>query len=216
MPILHSTELADYIEANGDPGGSVVDSLLIKTADVAGRLAVMSISEHQARFLEMLVRSMNVNLAVEVGTFTGRSSLAIAKGLTDAGKLICCDVSEEWTSVARSAWAEAGVDQRIELRIGPAVDTLNAMPADAEIDLAFIDADKTGYMSYYEALVPRMRVGGLILIDNVLWSGRVIDATVTDPDTIAIRELNAHVLADNRTMSSLLPIGDGVSMHQRL
>ena len=142
--------------------------------------------------------------------------MAIAKGLPEGGRLICCDVSEEWTAIAREAWAAAGIDDRIELRIAPAIESLEALPADAEIDLAFIDADKTGYLSYYEAIVPRLRVGGVVMVDNVLWGGRVIDDSVDDPDTMAIREFNAHVLQDDRTLSTLLPIGDGLSMHQRL
>ena len=216
MPILHSQELRDYVEANGDPSGPVVDALHARTAEVAGRLAGMSVSEHQARYLEILTRAMGVKLAVEVGTFTGRSSLAIAKGLSTGGRLICCDVSKEWTAVAREAWQAAGVDGRIELRIAPALDTLSALPSDDLIDLAFIDADKTGYLSYYEAIVPKLRVGGVILVDNVLWGGSVIDDTVVDADTVALRDFNAHVLRDDRTFSTLLPIGDGVSMHQRL
>ncbi|MDG2261053.1 MAG: O-methyltransferase [Actinomycetota bacterium] len=216
MPILHSQELSNYVEVNGSPSGPDVAALLARTADVAGRLAVMSVSEHQARYLEILTRAMGVELAVEVGTFTGRSSLAIAKGLPSGGRLICCDVSEEWTAVARDAWQAAGVDSQIELRIAPAIETLSALPSGEPIDLAFIDADKTGYLSYYELIVPKLRVGGVILVDNVLWSGRVIDESVDDPDTVALREFNAHVLRDHRTFSTLLPIGDGVSMHQRL
>lgn len=216
MPILDNERLAEYVEANGDPGGPIVDALHARTAEATGLHARMSISEHQARFLEILTRTMNVRLAVEVGTFTGRSSLAIALGLPEGGRLICCDISDEWTTIAREAWAEAGVADRIELRIGPAIDTLAALDDSAGIDLAFIDADKPAYIDYYEAIVPRLRVGGIVLADNVLWSGRVVDDSDTGDDTRAIRAFNAHVLADERTLSTLLPIGDGVSVHQRL
>ena len=164
----------------------------------------------------MLTRTMNVRLAVEVGTFTGRSSLAIALGLAEGGRLICCDISEEWTSVAREAWAAAGIEDRIDLRIGPAIETLADLDESDEIDLAFIDADKPAYTDYYEAIVPRLRVGGIVLADNVLWSGRVVDDDDTGEDTVAIRAFNEHVLGDHRTMSTLLPIGDGLSVHQRL
>ena len=193
-----------------------MDRLLARTTEDTGPAAGMSISEHQARFLELLTRGMNVQLAVEVGTFTGRSSLAIASGLGSGGQLICCDISEEWTSIARDAWEEAGLTDRIDLRIGPAIETLRSIPDDAAIDLAFIDADKPSYVEYYEAIVPRLRAGGVVLADNVLWSGRVIDAEDNSDDTVGIRRFNAHVLEDRRTFSTLLPVGDGLSMHQRL
>jgi caffeoyl-CoA O-methyltransferase len=149
---------------------------------------------------------------VEVGTFTGYSALCLARGLEPGGRLLCCDVSEEWTAIAQAAWQAAGVDDRIDLHIAPALDTLKAQPSTPDIDLAFIDADKPNYRSYYNELVPRMRPGGLVVVDNVLWSGRVVDPSATDPDTEAIRAFNEHVLADPRTDSVMLPIADGLTL----
>jgi caffeoyl-CoA O-methyltransferase len=162
-----------------------------------------------------VARLIGTRTAVEVGTFTGYSSICIARGLAAGGRLLCCDVSEEWTAIARQHWVAAGVDDRIELRIGPAADTLRGLPADPPIDLAFIDADKTGYRTYYDEIVERLRPGGLVLIDNVLWSGNVIDPADTSADTEAIRALNDHVMADERVDAVLLPISDGLTVARR-
>jgi caffeoyl-CoA O-methyltransferase len=166
--------------------------------------------------LEVVTRAMGVSLAVEVGTFTGSSSLAIARGLAPGGRLICCDISEEWTAVARRAWADAGVDDRVELRIAPALDTLRALAPDPVVDLAFLDADKTGYAAYYDEIVPRLRPGGLLLVDNTLQAGRVADPVADDTNTVAIREFNDKVMADDRVRTSLLPVGDGLTFVQRV
>jgi caffeoyl-CoA O-methyltransferase len=177
--------------------------------------SAMQIGDDQAVLLEVVTRAMGVSLAVEVGTFTGSSSLAIARGLAPGGRLICCDVSEEWTAVARRAWADAGVDDRVELRIAPAIDTLRALPPDPVVDLAFLDADKTGYAGYYDEIVPRLRPGGLLLVDNTLQGGRVADPAADDTNTVAIREFNDKVMADDRVRSTLLPVGDGLTFVQR-
>jgi caffeoyl-CoA O-methyltransferase len=153
-----------------------------------------------------------VHRAVEVGTFTGYSALCIARGLADDGRLLCCDVSEEWTAIGREAWKRAGVDGRIDLRIAPAIETLRALPTDEPIDLAFVDADKGGYAAYYEELLPRLRANGVILVDNTLWSGAVVDASRTDDDTEAIRAFNDMVAADERVESVILTIGDGLTL----
>jgi caffeoyl-CoA O-methyltransferase len=150
-----------------------------------------------------------------VGTFTGYSALCIARGLQPGGRLLCLDVSEEWTRVGRRHWDQAGVGDRIELRIGPAADALQALPADPPIDLAFIDADKTGYRTYYDAIVDRLRPGGVVLLDNVLWGGSVVDAANTEADTEAIRAVNAHVAADPRVEAVMLPISDGLTLARR-
>lgn len=150
--------------------------------------------------------------AVEVGTFTGFSALAIARALPSDGHLLCCDVSEEWTAIGRRAWARAGVDDRIELRIAPALDTLAGLPDEPIIDLVFIDADKPGYVDYWEALLPRMRPGGLVLVDNTLWSGRVVDGADHDDTTSVIRAFNDHVTADPRVELVVLPICDGLTL----
>jgi caffeoyl-CoA O-methyltransferase len=154
--------------------------------------------------------------AVEVGTFTGYSSLCIARGLAPGGTLLCCDVSEEWTAIGRRAWERAGLADRIELRIAPAIETLRSLPTEPAIDLAFIDADKGGYPNYWEELAPRVRPGGLLLADNVLWSGRVADGEADeDGDLRAIREFNDRVAADDRVDAVVLPAFDGLTIARR-
>jgi len=150
------------------------------TADQTGWAAQMQIGDDQAVLMETIVRAMGATRAVEVGTFTGYSALAVARGLGPSGRLLCCDVNEEWTAIAREAWQKAGVADRIELRIAPAADTLRALPEEEQFDFAFIDADKTGYPLYYEEILKRLRTGGLILIDNVLQNGRVLDESSTE------------------------------------
>ncbi len=173
----------------------------------------MQIGSDQGSLMALLVRLTGARRAIEIGTFTGYSSLAIARALPADGSLLCCDVSEEWTSIARRYWARAGVDHKIELRIGPALDTLAALPADATFDLAFIDADKPAYAGYLEALLARMPSNALIMIDNTLWSGRV--ATEAEPDdanTAALQQLNDSIAADDRVDSFILPVGDGLTL----
>jgi caffeoyl-CoA O-methyltransferase len=172
----------------------------------------MQIAPEQGAFMTVLTRLLGARQAVEVGTFTGASALAVARGLPPGGRLLCCDVSEGWTAVAREAWQRAGVADRIELRIGPAVDTLRALPQNFVIDLAFVDADKTNYATYYEELLKRLRPNGVMLIDNTLWHGAVIDATAQDDSTKAIRAFNDAVATDDRVDTVLLPISDGVTM----
>jgi caffeoyl-CoA O-methyltransferase len=185
------------------------------TEDKTGPMAMMQIGDDQAVLMELIARAMNARNAIEIGTFTGYSSLAVARGMGPDGRLLCCDVSEEWTSVARDFWDRAGVADRIELRLGPAVDTLRSLPRDEQFDFAFVDADKTGYSDYYEELIPRMRGGGLILVDNTLQGGRVVDESADDDNTVAIRRFNDDVLADPRVRLVLLPIGDGVTVIQK-
>jgi caffeoyl-CoA O-methyltransferase len=185
---------------------------LIERTEALGPIARMQIAPEQGAFLTLLGRLLGARRIVEVGTFTGYSAICLARGLEPGGRLLCCDVSEEWTAIAQEAWRAAGVDDRIELRLAPALDTLKAQPSTPDIDLAFIDADKPNYRSYYNELVPRMRPGGLVVVDNVLWSGRVVDPSATDPDTEAIRAFNDHVLADPRTESVMLPIADGLTL----
>ena len=180
-----------------------------------GGVAAMQIGPDQQAFLTMLTRFAGVTNAVEVGTFTGTSALCLARGLAPGGRLLCCDVSEEWTAIAREAWAEAGVSDRIDLRIAPAIDTLRALPTDPVIDLAFIDADKQGYASYYEELVPRLRPGGWIVADNTLWGGQITDASSADPSTKALRAYNAHAAADDRVVTVLLAVADGLTISQK-
>ncbi|MGH9024645.1 MAG: O-methyltransferase, partial [Acidimicrobiia bacterium] len=160
----------------------------------------------------VLTRLIGARQAVEVGTFTGYSALCIARGLPADGRLLCCDVSEEWTSVGKRAWKRAGIADKIELRIAPAIDTLRSLPSDPVVDLAFIDADKPSYRAYLEELMPRLRPNGVILVDNTLWGGSVADPAVTDDNTEAIRAFNAAVAADRRVDCVLLPVADGLTL----
>jgi caffeoyl-CoA O-methyltransferase len=211
---LLSSELADYLVAHGSPPDAVQEALIEETAAL-GAVAGMQISPEQGAFLTVLTRLLGARNAIEIGTFTGYSALSIARGLPDGGRLICCDVSEEWTSIGRKAWESAGVADRIDLRIALALDTLGALPAGETFDLAFIDADKPNYANYYEALVPRMRVNGAILVDNVLWDGRVIQADADDDNTVAIRAFNDLVAADPRVETVMLPIADGLTIARK-
>lgn len=207
---LIDASVAGYIAANTTAPSPLEQRLIDETAQLTN--SGMQIAPTQARFMSLLTRALRPRLAVEIGTFTGYSALVVAQALPDGATLLACDVSEEWTAIGRRYWAEAGVDDRIDLRIGPAGDTLATLPADATVDLAFIDADKTGYLGYFEQLVPLLSDRGVILVDNVLWSGRVVSGDDTSPDTVALRAFNAHVQADPRVDVALLPIGDGLSM----
>jgi len=177
--------------------------------------AGMQIGADQATFMALLVRAIGARRCIEIGTFTGYSALAVAAALPEDGQLICCDISAEWTAMARRYWLEAGVAERIDLRLAPALDTLRELLADGgagQYDFAFIDADKANYGAYYEACLQLLRPGGLIALDNALWSGRVADAHQDDADTDAIRAINAKIDIDGRVDSSLLTIGDGVML----
>jgi caffeoyl-CoA O-methyltransferase len=186
-------------------------------ADTAalGDVSGMQIDDDQGQLLTMLAQVIGARRAIEIGTFTGYSSLCIARGLGDDAHLLCCDISEEWTSIARQAWKRAGVADRIELRLGPAIDTLRSLPAEPDIDLAFIDADKPGYVAYWDELVPRMRPGGLVLADNVLWSGRVIEADPEDRNIAAVRAFNDRVAADERVDVVVLTAFDGLTIARK-
>ncbi|MGZ0184646.1 MAG: O-methyltransferase [Acidimicrobiales bacterium] len=207
-------DLHDYV-LDHTTAGDDVDASLSETTGELGGVARMQVARDQGMFLSMLVSAVRPQLAIEVGTFTGTSSLAIARALPDGGRLLCCDVSEEWTAIARRHWEAAGVSDRINLVIAPAIQTLRALPDDTPVDFAFIDADKTGYLAYYEELVPRLSDHGLLVVDNVLWSGRVMDPSADDDDTVALREFNARVVADDRVDVVMLSIGDGVSVVRR-
>ena len=188
---------------------------LTERTQALGDRSGMQIGPDQAAFLTMLTRFAGVTNAIEVGTFTGTSALCVARGLGDGGRLIACDVSEEWTAIGREAWAEAGVADRIDLRIGPAIDTLRALPADPVIDLAFVDADKVGYLDYYEELVPRLRPGGWIVADNTLWGGGVADPSNDEDDTKALRAYNDRAATDDRVTTVLLALADGLTVSQK-
>jgi predicted O-methyltransferase YrrM len=189
----------------------VQQELIERTSELGG-ISMMQIAPEQGAFMTILTHLVNAKSAVEVGTFTGYSALCIARGLIDGGRLVSCDVSEEWTAIAREFWAKAGVDDRIDLRIAPALQTIEKMPTAEHIDLVFIDADKENYANYYEALLPRVRRNGVILVDNTLWSGAVIDASRDDSSTQAIRAFNDTVAADDRVDTVQLAISDGLTL----
>jgi caffeoyl-CoA O-methyltransferase len=212
--IAMTSELHDYVERRSVRRDSVMERLVAETAAL-GDLAQMQIAPDQGAFLTLLVRSVGARAAVEVGTFTGYSAISIARGLPDDGRLLCCDVSEEWTTIARRYFRETGMDRKIELRIAPALETLRALPAVPQFDFAFVDADKTSYAAYYEELLTRLRPGGLLAIDNVLWSGKVVDPKDQSESTSAIRTLNDHVAADDRVDAVILPIADGLTLARK-
>ena len=203
-------EIHEYVVAHGAPPDAVQQALIKETAQLP--MAMMQISPEQGTFMTLITRLVGARQAVEVGTFTGYSALSIARGLPDDGHLLCCDVSEEWTAIGRRAWANAGVDHKIELRISPAADTLRSLPDEESVDLAFIDADKPSYPVYYEELLRRLRPNGLIMVDNTLWGGAIIDEQVDDESTRAMRAFNDMVAADDRVDSALLTIGDGLTL----
>ena len=201
----------DYLISHGTPPDAVLEALAEETQKV-GPLAIMQIAPEQGAFLTLIARLIGAKNAIEVGTFTGYSSICIARGLAPGGRLLCCDVSEEWTAMARRYWEKAGVADRIELKIAPAAETLRALPLREDVDLAFIDADKPGYPIYYEEILKRLRRGGLILVDNVLWMGRVADPSVSDEATETIRRFNATVARDERVDCVMLSIADGLTL----
>jgi caffeoyl-CoA O-methyltransferase len=208
---LLTADLADYLVEHGTPPDSVQRALIDETAALGG-ISAMQIAPEQGAFLTVFTRLVGARNAIEIGTFTGYSALCIARGLPADGRLVCCDVSEEWTAIGRRAWETAGVAGRIDLRIAPALETLEALPADAEFDLAFIDADKPNYANYFDALLPRMRPNGAILVDNVLWDGNVVKDGATDDNTLAIKAFNDKVARDDRVDTVMLPLADGLTI----
>jgi caffeoyl-CoA O-methyltransferase len=210
-----SEELQDYLVAHSTPIDEVARDLIDETHANLPRQSGMQIAPEQAGFLTLLTKLIGVRHAVEVGTFTGYSALAIARGLADDGRLLCCDISEEWTSIGRRYWERAGVADRIDLTIAPALDTLRQLPKEPYLDLVFIDADKENYIAYWNELVPRVRPGGALLVDNTLWSGRVADPDNHDARTEAIRAFNDHAAGDDRVELQILPLADGVTLARR-
>ncbi|MCB9679954.1 MAG: class I SAM-dependent methyltransferase [Alphaproteobacteria bacterium] len=203
----------DYLIAVGVRESEAAARLRARTA--THPRAQMQISAEQGQLMAFLVRALGVRRAIEVGTFTGYSALRVAEALPADGALLCCDVSTEYTDVGRPFWAEAGVADRITLRIAPAVDTLAALVDAGEAgtwDWVFLDADKTGYAAYVELAHTLLRTGGVVAIDNVLWSGTVADPSVVDDDTVALRTLNAALHGDARWDLSMVPIGDGLTL----
>jgi predicted O-methyltransferase YrrM len=208
--------LYDYVVATTLRDDDILARLREETAKLEwGR---MQIAPEQGQFMAMLTRLVGARKAIEVGVFTGYSGLSVARALPDDGKLIACDVSEEWTAIARRYWKEAGVDGKIDLHLALATETLDTLIAEGgagTYDIAFIDADKSNYDAYYERCLTLLRPGGLIMIDNVLWGGSVIDDSDQSEDTVAIRALNAKVGKDDRVSCVILPVGDGLTLARK-
>jgi predicted O-methyltransferase YrrM len=214
---------SEHLEISGDLW-EYIRLVSLREPDVLRRLreetaplpqAMMQISPEQGQLMSLLVRLLGARRTLEIGVFTGYSSTAVALALPAGGKIIACDVSEEWTAIARRYWREAGVAEKIDLRLRPALETLDALLAAGEagaFDFAFIDADKSNYLNYYEGCLRLLRPGGLIAVDNVLWHGAVIDAAKKDEDTLAIREFNQRLSRDERVWLSLLPVSDGLTL----
>ncbi|MDG4827395.1 class I SAM-dependent methyltransferase [Asanoa sp. WMMD1127] len=215
MDTLIAPSLVDYVTAHSTPPDEVLRDLADATRLAAGDAARMQVSADQGALLTLLTRLTGARRAVEVGVFTGYSTLCIARGLAPGGRLLACDVSAEWTAVGQPFWARAGVAERIDLRLAPALATLRALPHDADLDFAFVDAHKPEYPDYYAEIVPRLRPGGLIVLDNMFLGGRVLEADRTDAQTTAVRTLNATIAADDRVDAVLLPVRDGVTVARR-
>jgi caffeoyl-CoA O-methyltransferase len=207
-----SLHLNAYLTAHSTPPDAVLRELATETADRYPNETGLQVAPELGTFLTLITRLARARTAIEVGTFTGYSSICIARGLGDGGRLLCCDVSEEWTSVASKYWEKAGLTDRVELRLGPALDTVRALPSGEQFDLAFIDADKIGYPLYWSELVPRVRSGGVICVDNTFSHGRVLDAGNDNPSVIAVRTMNDLAAADERVELIMLPIGDGLTL----
>jgi caffeoyl-CoA O-methyltransferase len=207
--------VSDYLLAHSTAQDDVLSRLAEETRTSFGDSSGMQITADEGALLTMLVRLTGARSAVEVGTFTGYSSICIARGLAEGGRLLACDVSGEWTDLARRYWAEAGVAERIELRLAPAAETLAALPDDDTIDFAFVDADKESYPTYYEELVSRLRPGGLVVLDNVLLGGTVFDHAEQGERVTAMRTVNDRVAADDRVDVVMLPLRDGVTVARR-
>ncbi|WP_433856140.1 O-methyltransferase [Streptomyces kronopolitis] len=209
-----TAETYDYVLAHNPPLNDAQRDIVDLTHRVFPEAAGMQSAQEQGPLLAFLVRLTGARQIVEVGTFTGFSALSMAQALPADGTLLACDVSEEWTAYARECWERAGVADRIDLRIAPALETLRALPDGPQFDLAYLDADKGGYIAYWEELVPRMRPGGLIAVDNVLYGGQVVDRAATG-SALAIRAFNDHVAADTRMEAVLLTVADGLTLARR-
>jgi caffeoyl-CoA O-methyltransferase len=202
-------EIRDYIASRSSPPDPVLQELSRETADRYPQQAHMQIDPVRARLLSVFARATKARLAIEIGTFTGYSSICIARGLLPGGKLICCDMSEEWTSVARKYWERAGVNRRIDLRLGPALDTIASFPCEPRFDLAFIDADKDSYFSYWLELVPRMQPGGLLIVDDAFGSGELVGSG-QNARVMYVREFSDLAAADPRVDLALTAVADGL------
>lgn len=205
----------DYVAENSTAPDIIQQQLIAETKEL-GDIAIMQIPPEQGTLLTILTQAMSTQQAIEIGTFTGYSALCIARGLPASGKLITLDTNEEWAAIARKYWQKAEVDKKIELVIGPAIETLRALPSESLYDLAFLDADKVSYVDYYEEILPRMRPGGIILVDNVLWFGLAADPLTQDKTAQVARAFNSYVMRDSRVDKVMLPIADGLSVLRKI
>ena len=211
--LFFSEEISDYLLSVSLREAPILQRLRQETASHPA--ARFQISPEQGQFMAMLIQLLGARRTIEVGVFTGYSSLAVALALPAGGSIVACDINEEFTSVARRYWREAGVDRMIDLRLKPAIETLTELLAQGQrgaFDFVFIDADKTNYEGYYECALELLRPGGLIMVDNVLWSGRVLDPADQTADTVALRAFNTKLHADSRVSLSMIPLGDGVTL----
>ncbi len=202
--------MSDYVLAHTEPADEVMSSLIAETVGMPE--VNMQIGPDQAAFMTLLARAVNARRAIEIGTFTGLSALAVARALPEDGTLLCCDINAEWTAIGRRHWEMAGVSDRIELRIGPAARTLESLPQTPTYDFAFVDADKTGYAGYVDALYPLMQTNSLVLLDNTLRSSRVLGGPDLSADDLAVIALNDALIADTRWETVLLPTADGLTL----
>jgi caffeoyl-CoA O-methyltransferase len=214
-----SPVVREYVLRSGSPVDPVVARLSERTSAI-GDLAVMMVPEEQARFMTMLAEILSAHTVLDIGTFTGLSALSLARGLTAGGRVITCDVTEDWLGIAREHWERAGVADRIDFRLGPAADILLGLPADTVVDLAFLDADKESYLDYYRLIVPLLRPGGLLLVDNVLFNGYVLDPDLAPEGILrnsatALRELNSRLAKDERMETVMLPFSDGLTIARK-
>jgi caffeoyl-CoA O-methyltransferase len=199
-----------YLVAHGTPPDALQLALIEETKSLGG-VSIMQIAPEQGAFMTLLARLIGAKRAVEVGTFTGYSALCIARGLPEDGELLCCDVNEEWTGIAKRYWEKAGIAHKVTLKVAPATQTLGQLPLEPLFDFAFIDADKPSYPVYFEQILARLRPNGVVLVDNVLWTGAVADPSVQDPNTLAIRRFNDLVKDDPRVDCVMLPVADGLT-----
>jgi caffeoyl-CoA O-methyltransferase len=213
--VVLTPELHAYLLDQSPPADPLLDELAARTRALVPDQAHMLIAPEEGVLLTFLARLVGTHTALEVGTFTGYSSVCLARGLVEGGRLITCDVSPEWTGIAREFWERAGVSDKVTLRLGPAVRTLRSLPSEPFLDLVFIDADKPGYIDYWEELVPRVRPGGLLIIDNTLFNGEVIDPN-PGPKPAAIRAFNSHAAADRRVELVMLAVADGLTLARKL
>ena len=208
-------ELLDYVIAHSGGMDPIAGELAAATREHIGGAAQMNVEQDQGRFLQFLVALLGARNVIEVGTFTGMSALFLARGLPEGGRLVCLDLEQRYVDVGRPFWQRAGVADRIEVRIGPAAESLAAMPTDPTVDLAFIDADKGGYATYLDLVLERLAPDGLVVVDNVLWGGAVVDGSDDSADTRALRSFNDRVTRDPGLDAVMLGIGDGLTLLRR-